>query len=375
MMIDCTPLHEGGGVQVAIALLDGLSKTNKRWIAAVPATMKLPDHLARNPNLLVLQKRGLRDFGWLNLQLSRLEASFRPDVVFTVFGPAYFKAKAPHLVGFALPNLVYPPEPQWPKQKLRFKILDYIKVGLLKRADRIVVETEAFRKRTSEALGIDINKIHVIGNSVNPILQDHFDFTGSGKLCEKEKHTIIIPSSWYPHKNLLSVVDVAVHLKQSFPNLDVRFQFTLPLEARGWKILQHYAEENGVGSIINTLGTLSLDQLAVAYRNSSIVYLPTLREASTAVYPEAFYFERPLVTTDIDFAHELCGEAALFVKPNNARETANSIAKLLTNPNHQHNLVDQGRKQLKIAYPSTEQKFAAQLDLMAYVSSLRSQKE
>lgn len=373
MMIDCTPLNAGGGVQVAIALLDSLSRTDRRWTAAIPTTMiaQLPHHLAFHPNVVVFPKRWKVDLARLHIQLLRLEATFHPDVVFTVFGPAYFKAKAPHLVGFALPNLVYPPEILWPKPSIWFKLSNQVKAGMLKHAEQIVVETDTFRRRTVEALGFDPARVHVIGNAVNPILERYPPSPLVRPLEGGGRTRILIPSAWYPHKNLESVIDVAVHFRRAYPQLEICFQFTLAPQSGGWLRLQEAAKKAGVEGYVTTLGALTLDQLATAYHNAQMVYLPTLREASTAVYPEAFHFSRPLVTTDIDFARELCGEAALFVNPDHAAETATAIAALLTNPSLQQALISSGNRQLKCGYPSAEEKFKAQLDLMLQVSKSR----
>src|SRR5688572_11945307 len=37
----------------------------------------------------------------------RLEDEFNPDVVYTIFGPSYWLPKAPHVIGFAIPALLY----------------------------------------------------------------------------------------------------------------------------------------------------------------------------------------------------------------------------------------------------------------------------
>lgn len=369
MMIDCTPLHSGGGVQVAIGLLDALCKTDQRWVAAIPSVMleQLPASLACDPRLIIFPKRGLADFFRMRTQLVRLEKKFKPDVVFTVFGPAYFKAKAPHVVGFALPNLVYPKMPHWPRPGILAELSNRIKSRMLKQADQIVVETDTFRKRASEALGIKLSDIHVIGNAVNPVLEGYL----ATPLETGNQTHILIPSAWYPHKNLESVVTLAFHLQHEFPQINACFQFTLPPQSDGWLRLQQAANNVGVAEHIETLGALTLDQLATAYRTAQMVYLPTWREVSTAVYPEAFHFNRPLVTTDIDFAHELCGDAALFVNPDDAAETAASIASLLNSPSRQMALVRAGSKQLKRGYPTAQQKFRAQLDLMTQLARHR----
>ncbi len=52
-------------------------------------------------------------------QLQKLEAQILPDVVFSVFGPSWWKPKAPHVQGYAYPYYVYPESPI--VDKLTFK--------------------------------------------------------------------------------------------------------------------------------------------------------------------------------------------------------------------------------------------------------------
>lgn len=44
-----------------------------------------------------------RYYALIHLRLGRIERMVKPDLVFTVFGPAYWRPKAKHLVGFANP--------------------------------------------------------------------------------------------------------------------------------------------------------------------------------------------------------------------------------------------------------------------------------
>jgi glycosyltransferase involved in cell wall biosynthesis len=87
------------------------------------------------------------------------------------------------------------------------------------------------------------------------------------------------------------------------------------------------------------------------------------------VYPEAFHFGRPLVTSDLDFARELCGDAAAFVPPNDAAAIAQTIADIVTDPARADQLVAAGRRQLAAAYPSPARKLEMQLDLLERLAS------
>lgn len=99
VLVDCTPLAWGGGVQGAIALLVNLrQQSDIDWQAVVPIPLQsfLPPEVAFDARVFFVQKRHNFDRVWLRYKLPHIEAAFAPDIVFTVSGPAYFRARAYH---------------------------------------------------------------------------------------------------------------------------------------------------------------------------------------------------------------------------------------------------------------------------------------
>lgn len=360
LLVDGTPLHSGGGVQVAAGLLQGLAGSPIHWRALLPEAVaaQLPEALQAHPAIIRLPKRGKLDLVRIARACRAVEADVQPDLVFTVFGPAYFKARAPHLVGFALPNLVYPPPPGLPAPGIKARGMQLLRQHMIGWADHLVVETDSFARRTARAIGFDPSRIHVVRNAVNPMLEGFV----RKPLPEGGVVQLLVPSAYYPHKNLEAVPRVAAALEKLVPDA-FRFNLTLDSTSQGWARISALATQLGVADRVATLGVLPLATLAQAYRDATLVFLPTLREASTAVYPEAFHFGRPLVTTDIDFAHELCGDAALFVDPHRPDSMAAALASLIMQRDRAEALVAAGTSQLAKGYPTAKDKFAAQLRL------------
>ena len=58
------------------------------------------------------------------------------------------------------------------------------------------------------------------------------------------------------------------------------------------------------------------------YEQADVMFQPTLLECFSATYPEAMKMQRPIVTTDIEFAHGLCGPAAHYYSPLSAEDAA-----------------------------------------------------
>jgi glycosyltransferase involved in cell wall biosynthesis len=370
VLIDCTPLSAGGGVQGAIALLVNLrEQRDLAWLAVVPTSLTppLPPELADDNRVMLVRKRNSADRVLLSYKLRRVEAAFAPDIVFTVSGPAYFRARAPHVVGFALPHLIYKPDGPLSSPTLFEKFRDWLQRSALRRSDHLVVQTDTVKRRLARRLNINSSKISVIRNCVNPILAHY----GGAEALAPERFAFLIPSTYYPHKNLEITPSVAAAMRRLDPALDFEFRFTLEASGFHWYKIAREAEQLGVADRLIALGALKLDELALAYLAASAVFLPTLREASTAVYPESFFFRRPLATSDVDFALELCGEAALFSPPLDAEATARSLVELARSPQLRAQLVETGKKQLLKTYPGPDAKFAMQLELLRSLASTK----
>ena len=230
-----------------------------------------------------------------------------------------------------------------------------------------MVETETVRRRLAARLGFDPSRIAVIGNSVNPLLL----IPSAAAEPMSGRFRILIPSSYYTHKNLEITPAVAAAMRCIKPDLDFEFQFTLDTSSNHWQRIMRLAARLGVAHYLVTLGVLPLARLAGAYRDASAVFLPTLLEASTAVYPESFYMKRPLVTSNMDFALELCGDAALFAPPRDADALARQLIHLAQNRELREQLVAAGERQLALNYPGPDEKFAMQMEALKSAMEMR----
>ena len=85
------------------------------------------------------------------------------------------------------------------------------------------------------------------------------------------------------------------------------------------------------------------------------MFMPTLLECFTATYPEAMRMEKPIVTTDLEFARGLCGEAACYYSAVDAKAAAESLYKVATDKKYAEHLVNNGKKQL-LSYDNYEQR-------------------
>ncbi|NUF54117.1 glycosyltransferase, partial [Acinetobacter seifertii] len=155
---------------------------------------------------------------------------------------------------------------------------------------------------------------------------------------------------------------------QDFNN-QIKVVFTIPENSDEWGNLLTLAKENGVDHFITTVGFVENSKFAELYLQSNAIICASLVESSTAVFPEAFLANRPLIVSDRPFAKELCEDAAVYFDPLDEKSIANAIIKLANDEKLQQLLVENGQKILLKNYPSADQKWILQKNLITRLYS------
>ncbi len=71
---------------------------------------------------------------------------------------------------------------------------------------------------------------------------------------------------------------------------------------------------------------------------------PTLLESFSRTYLEALYFGLPILTSDRDFARQLCQNAAIYFDPLNAESVAGAMARVMEDADLRQRLVENGQR-------------------------------
>ena len=107
LIINTSTLYVGGGVQVAISFLNEIAKSidNEYHVFLSNETNKYIDKKIFSQNfyfyLIETSPSKLSSRKSITNFLDELEEKIKPDIVFTVFGPSYWKPKVKHISGFA----------------------------------------------------------------------------------------------------------------------------------------------------------------------------------------------------------------------------------------------------------------------------------
>ncbi len=352
-LINASNLIIGGGIQVGNAFIRELRVhpeheyfvvCSEQMARSLGDLKNFPDFIqikvAPQQNMIDKLRRIIR----VNPFLDRCVKEFSADAVFTIFGPSYWKPRVPHLCGYAKPHYIYLDSPFFKtlsfSQSVKIKINKWCHLKSFRNdADMLVTENPDVSEKLSALC--PHKKIVTVSNCCNPIFDTPDDQTAYG-FPTFEGITLLTIAANYPHKNLRILPEVAAYLRSKHP--DFKFRIVL-------------SQPDGILSLPDSLkdhflfvGKIEVQQLPSFYRQSDFMILPTLLECFSASWVEAMKSSVPILTSDLPFAHGICGDAAVYFNPMDPADIGEKIVELANNKSRQNELIERGKEQLTHFY-------------------------
>jgi glycosyltransferase involved in cell wall biosynthesis len=286
------------------------------------------------------------------LWYNRLEKKVRPDCVIATGGHGYWRPQAPLVTGFNIPHYLYPESPYF--QQISFKKRWYWKIRKIvdwfffKRVDSYLVQTDDVNKRVRKLMNTD--EVYTVSNTVNSVYYNYDKYPD--KLPEKETNEVrlLTLSSYYPHKNLEVINDVVPELLVKGVK-NVKFVLTLPDE-----IFRNRFDSDTRKYIYN-IGPVPVSECPSLYNEIDFMFLPTLLECFSASYAEAMVMKKPILTSDLGFAHTVCEDSAIYFNPKDAGDIATKIIELMSNNETQEKLITNEQVLLKSFNTASERAY------------------
>ena len=352
VLVNTTTLHSGGGLQVGVSFISHAMSdpSGIDWRFAISEYMA-EELYACEIDLPkdTLQIESPTRSRQARKQLAAFSNLIQADVVYTVFGPAYVRFPMPHVCGVAdgwtthPTKLAYQSLPSF-GSKLS-KAVQYLYKGYwFKAADRWIVEASCAKQGLQDRFQLSNDAISVISNTCS---QGYRQAAENREIPSHDAPIRLLTFAYpYPHKNIEIIPEVAARLKEAMPERQFEFIVSIPESDPTWKKLIVKIKRFGVQQSIRNVGRVSIANGPTLYREADIVFMPTLLETFSASYPEAMAMGLPIITTDLDFAHDICGEAALYYQPCCPESAAEQIAQLVNSPSKWHELTSTGKQQL-----------------------------
>lgn len=364
ILINCSNLHNGGGVAVATSVIDCLSRMDHGGLSlsvllSTPVERNLRD---LGTDLGVFERSETRDFHGIPALWQGLDRHFEGfDLVFTVFGPAYFfRRNTRHLFGFAQPNIVYPNNPVAAAQpafsRWRTRLKFELQAWFFSRADAIVVELEHVKAGLMKRWLFQNKPVDVVYSSVHSVFSQPDKWAALDLPEQPGRLKLGLISRNYPHKNLAILPEVKRLLKETHGR-DVDIYVTFPQEE--WEACDTRFRE----SIVN-VGALSLSQCPTFYSAMDGVVFPSLLECFSAVPIETMMVGRPLFASNLSFIRDVCGDHCQYVDPQDAVDIARVIDTYFHKPApERQRLCDAANAHVR-RYPGPQERAASYLNLV-----------
>jgi glycosyltransferase involved in cell wall biosynthesis len=349
IIINTTIIRGGGGMQVSLSFLNELKNFGNDeyhvFLSEIVGSHLDKVNFPDNFTFYVFDKSPAQFINRIKVvkKLNNLVDTIEPDVVFSVFGPTYWRPNCTHVMGFAIPYIIYDEYSAVRtanfKSKIEFK---YKKFELKNNADYYITESEDASLRLRNVLNDKKKKVFTVNNTHGNYFND--------KIKESKRFsnafTLLTIANNTPHKNLKIIPRVIEELKNK--SIEVTFVVTIPND--NYKRIFYGYEK----SVIN-IGSIKPEECPEVYTKCDAMFLPTLLEVFSASYPEAMKMRKPILTSNLGFAKSICKDAALYFDPINPKDIATIIKLLVENKKIQEDLILKGSKRL-LDFPNSRQR-------------------
>ncbi|MBR5626566.1 MAG: glycosyltransferase [Thermoguttaceae bacterium] len=368
IVISAYTLRVAGGMSVGKNIIKTLPQIapEHEYLMVVPANCDYPT-FENNEHVTVISCPLMpilkREFSWARHDLKKILADFHPDWVWCLgnTGFSWWNACRQSVL-IHNPHWVYPMNhvdfgSSW-KLFLKHRITYSLYMVFLRKSyvnvNRFYCQTDVMKERFAKRYHVPEDNIFICPNSISyAVNRNHVE---TEPTLEKygNRFKLFCLAKCYAQKNMLRIVKMydryREELKDTVCILTINRDDYPGLSDRILDLIH----EKKLDDQIISVGRLDQEQLQRYYNSCDALFFPTLLESFSATYLEAMNFNSPVITSNLDFAHGICGDAALYVDPFSLESMKNGILQLKNDKNLYRQLQERGQKRKGIFMKSWE---------------------
>lgn len=353
-------MRVAGGLSVGLNMMSSLSRVAPQhaYLAIVPAQCgyeAVCENL-RNCETVLYRPRGPAGRFWFDAcRLPALIRSFRPDVVFALGGKGLTRPPCPQAVFPQDPHLFYPERhfardttlQKWTKRYLKRHF-----AAQLRHSQLVLCQTEVVERRIRETFGYS-GDAFVCSSAVSPHLVQQTEPRPMPAVLERlgDRFRLFYLTKYHAHKNLEALVDVYAQFRDELDDTATVVTIAPEHHRLAPRFLES-VERAGLGRWIVNAGPIPHAEVGDYYQHVDAMLMPTTLETFGIPYVEAMRFGVPILTSDLDFAHAVCGEAAAYFDPWDARSIRDAIIRVRDDRGLRTRLSERGRHRLATFFRS-----------------------
>ncbi len=147
------------------------------------------------------------------------------------------------------------------------------------------------------------------------------------------------------HKNLEVFLPLARRIKEMSLSYCIVITIDAMQHNKAEELLNSIRKE-GLEDVIVNVGLVSMDAVPSLYSQCDALLMPTLLESFSGTYVEAMFHRKTILTSNLDFAKDVCGQAAFYFDPLDPDSILSSINHAFEDNNERMRRIEEGEKQL-----------------------------
>lgn len=340
------PLHAGGGVSVGRNIISAFAQVapNKRYIVSIPAGLNYEPICDMIPNCetLIFKHRSnlLKRWWWENMLLKPAVRRFKPDIVFALASKSLGGIECPEAILCHNPYLWYPPKYYGVysiKEMLFLKIKTWLQCRLLRQdlsisCNFFLYQTMTAQKRIKAKYKPKASSV-LCPNAISDfaLMNDDKPPIPNSMQPHMGKFKLLFVTRYYPHKNLEILLKLFSDQRKYLEDCTLFLSIDRD-QGPGAKRLLDSITQNKLDDRLVNVGPIPQERLGSWYRNCDALLMPTILESFSGTYLEAMHFGLPILTSDLDFSHEICDTAAMYFNPWDTASIRDTIIELRDKP-------------------------------------------
>jgi glycosyltransferase involved in cell wall biosynthesis len=277
--------------------------------------------------------------------LPRLLRQLRIDVILNL-SDVVIPTDIRQLYMFDWAYAVYPRSIAWQRMDHPSRIRNRIKLFFFKKYIRysrlVVVQSKTMKQRMEALYGVE--NAEIVPSAVP-----------RGNLTGGEPHDFGLPADrlkllcltrYYPHKN----IEVFLPLAQKVKRLGLGYCIIITIKGdqdpRAGQFLRALKNAGLEDTILN-LGPVPPAHVSSLYHQCDALLLPTLLESYGLTYVEAMHHQLPILTSNLDFAVDVCGESAYYFDPLDTESILKTIKMTFQDPQLRQKKIAEGQRRLR----------------------------
>ncbi len=237
-------------------------------------------------------------------EIPRVATTYQVAAVFALGNHLPARIDVPGVVLYRNPHYVLPVEAlSLPKR------LERMLFGLtVRRGHHFIAQTEMMKRKLVDVWGLSEVQVSVVPNGVSPVVKRR---DTPRQLVQRDSFRLLYVSRYYPHKNH----EFLIALLARFAELgidQVEIRCTVDASGSAGLALQRSARRAGVERFLTLIGEVSDAELSNEYESADAFIYPSTMETFGNPLVEALCAGLPVFVADMPYAHEICGDAAIY---------------------------------------------------------------